>query len=70
MAKKEKAPRILTCQKTGKTFEYVGYGRPPKYCPEIAAEVRKEQRRNAQKAKRQAAAKVRVAKTSEAFAGA
>lgn len=70
MAKKEKQPRILTCQKTGKQFEYVGYGRPPKYCPEIAAEVRKEQRKAAQKNKRAAASAARAAKTSEAFASA
>lgn len=52
MSKKERAPRILTCAKTGKTWEYRGFGRPPKYHPDVAAEVRAEQRRGRAKAKR------------------
>ena len=48
MAKqKEKAKRILVCVESGKSFEYVGHGRPPLYCPEVKAERLKKQRANA-----------------------
>lgn len=67
MAKKEKqiGPRILTCAKTGKTFEYMGVGRPPKYHPDVVKEVRKSQRGNAQKRKREANAAKRAALKSD-----
>lgn len=46
MAKPAKTDRILTCQKTGRTFVYKGVGRPPKYHPDVVAEVRAAQRKN------------------------
>ena len=51
MAKKDKGPRILTCIRTGRTFEYSGVGRPPKYHPDIRAAVQKEQRKAARKSR-------------------
>lgn len=68
MAKKSKDPRTLTCQRTGRTFVYAGVGRPPKYHPDIQEAVRKEQRSNAQKAKRNAAGAKRKASIAEAAA--
>jgi hypothetical protein len=45
MARATKTDRILTCQKTGKTFVYSGVGRPPKYHPDVQNEVRAGQRK-------------------------
>lgn len=39
--KKPTSPRVITCKKTGRTFEYTGKGRPPLYHPEVAAEIKK-----------------------------
>lgn len=44
--------RELVCARTGRKFTYCGVGRPPKYHPEVAEQVRKEQRSAAQKRKR------------------
>lgn len=54
MAKKSKVPAILTCAETGRTFQYRGYGRPPKYHPDVAKDVQKRQRKAAAAAKRAA----------------
>lgn len=47
--------RILTCERTGKKFEYRGHGRPPKYHPDIVETVRKEQRQKSAQNRRKAA---------------
>jgi len=54
MARKKQTEgvRVLTCERTGKKFEYSGRGRPPKYCPEARADVLKEQRAAAAKRKK------------------
>ena len=44
---------IRYCAETGAALEYRGYGRPPKYAPEVAARRRKESAR--QNAKNQRA---------------
>ncbi len=54
MAKKAKAPVTLKCAETGRTFEYRGYGRPPKYHPDVVADVQKRKRKAARDAKRPA----------------
>lgn len=46
---KSKGPRVLTCQKTGRKFEYAGVGRPPKYHPDVRESVRKDQRKQSRK---------------------
>lgn len=51
---KPDTPRILICEATGREFEYRGYGRPPKFHPDIAKE-RAKQRRQVAYDKRQAA---------------
>lgn len=35
-------PRIIVCARSGKSFEYLGYGRPPKYHPDEQKAVAKE----------------------------
>lgn len=47
MSKKTKAPAMLICERTGVEFPYVGYGRPPKYCPAAKLEIERERRRKA-----------------------
>ena len=34
--------RLVNCAETGAQLEYRGYGRPPKYLPEVAARRRKD----------------------------
>lgn len=36
---KEAKTRTLICEFSGKTFEYQGFGRPPKYHPDHKAEA-------------------------------
>lgn len=55
MTRNPAAARTLTCQRSGRTFEYRGVGRPPKYHPEIAPVVRAEQRKRAARNRRRAA---------------
>jgi len=43
---KTSGPRILICELTGREFEYLGYGRPPKFHPDVRRE-RDRQRRQA-----------------------
>lgn len=50
-------PRTVYCVVTGKPIEYCGFGRPPKYHPDVKAQMLAEQRKKAranQKAKRTA----------------
>lgn len=37
-----KEPRIIVCARSGKSFKYLGYGRPPKYHPDEQKAVAKE----------------------------
>lgn len=55
MAKKAKSdgPRMLICEETGVSFEYRGYGRPPKFSPDVR-ESREKARRQRAYDKRQA----------------
>lgn len=46
--------RILTCERTGRKFAYRGHGRPPKYHPDVAPQVRAEQRKKAAQKRRAA----------------
>lgn len=56
MSKKEK-PGKLVCAITGETFDYVGFGRPPKYSPAGAKIAAKQARQRAYAAKRAASGK-------------
>lgn len=58
---KEKKVRIITCARSGRTFEYIGYGRPPKYHPDVKAEVLKEQRATARQNQKQKKAALKAA---------
>jgi len=51
---KKKTPGMLICERSGVEFAYKGYGRPPKYCPAVKAEMDRE-RRAAAYSKKQAA---------------
>ena len=59
MARKNSAsaPRILICEQTGREFEYLGYGRPPKFHPDVAKERAKKRRQDAYEAKQRAKGK-------------
>lgn len=52
--------RMLKCADTGKLFPYKGYGRPPKFHPDVAKARQTEQRKRAQ-IKAKAAKKARKA---------
>lgn len=54
MAKKNKSPKLITCELTGKVFEYIGHGRPPKYSPEGRKIAAAKRRRTVYKNKREA----------------
>lgn len=43
-----KETRMLKCEEMGKLFAYKGYGRPPKFCPDVAKARQVEQRKRAQ----------------------
>lgn len=70
MTKKDKGPRELVCQRTGRKFIYAGVGRPPKYHPDIQESIRKEQRAASQKAKREASKTKRAKAVAETRAAA
>lgn len=55
MAKsKRKIPDILICERSGREFPYRGFGRPPRFHPDVKKEIDREKRAAAY-AKRQAA---------------
>lgn len=43
--------RTVKCVVTGKSIEYAGYGRPPKYHPSVRAKVERDRRAAAYAAK-------------------
>lgn len=47
----EGVPRMITCEISGAQFEYMGYGRPPKYHPDVAKDVARKRRMAAYVAK-------------------
>jgi hypothetical protein len=51
---KRKTPSVLICEKTGREFPYRGFGRPPRFHPDVKKEMDRE-RRAAAYEKRQAA---------------
>lgn len=50
-------PRILTCEESGREFEYRGFGRPPKFHPDVAKERAKRRRAATYEAKQAAKGK-------------
>lgn len=58
-AKKAKieGPRILICEETGREFTYLGYGRPPKFHPDVRADREKARRQRAYDAKQKSKGK-------------
>lgn len=54
---KSDQPRILTCAESGRIFEYRGFGRPPKFHPDIAKDRAKRRRAAAYEAKQAAKGK-------------
>jgi hypothetical protein len=49
VAKKTKTdgPRLLICEASGREFPYLGYGRPPKFHPDVAKERARARRQKA-----------------------
>jgi hypothetical protein len=54
---KTNAPRILICEVSGREFEYRGFGRPPKFHPDVAKDRAKARRAAAYEAKQAAKGK-------------
>lgn len=44
-APKLKEPRVIICARSGKPFEYLGFGRPPMYHPDEQKAVAKDRNR-------------------------
>jgi hypothetical protein len=54
---KTNAPRILICEVSGREFEYLGFGRPPRFHPDVAKDRAKQRRAAAYEAKQAAKGK-------------
>lgn len=55
---KSDQPRILTCEETGREFPYLGFGRPPRFHPDVAKERARKRRAAAYEAKQAAKGKI------------